>query len=102
MKKDTKKPAAKPKKATKKVTKKVTEASSPTKDAYRKAIDLIVRVNELLVDDMDDQSIDALLDRVAVQRKLLEGSKRNEVIGRLLKSLSVITTVEIDEAADTD
>jgi 3-oxoacyl-ACP reductase-like protein len=103
-KKSARKPA--PKKAAPKKTasKKPVKRAAPkpevsnVKEAYHKAIELVVKVNEMMVDGMDDRSIDEVLDEIAEQRKVLNGSKRNEVIGRLLKSLTAgVNSVEIDE-----
>ena len=67
------------------------------KAQYHKCVEYIVRVNEYLVRGMDDRSVDELLDKIAAIRKILTEEK-NVVVGRLLKSLSATTTIEIDEA----
>lgn len=95
-----KKKAVTGKKPVKKAKKKKVSAiaSSQAKETYLKCIDLIVRVNEMMVDGMDDKTIDNVLDQIAECRKELKGSK-NEVVGRLLKSLTAVTDIEIDEAS---
>lgn len=94
MKKEVKK--AKPAKTVKQANK------SDKKIQYQKAIQAIIRLNEKYILGTWDED-DPLWDVIVKARKALEGDYHNDVIGRLLLSLSGNNTViEIDEASTPD
>ena len=108
MKKQAKKPAAKKAAPVRKAARKVAPAKTKedkakqlaaVKTAYRKAIDIVIKVNEMMVRGEKDDDIDEILDQIADQRKILDGNWHNDVIGRLLHSVTIANTVDIDEAS---
>ena len=69
-----------------------------TKRNYNRCCKLIVEINEAFCND-EEESADPLLDELGQLRKTLDEFE-NEVVGRLCSSLSMIRSVEIDEASD--
>ncbi len=67
------------------------------KREYKKCVDLIVKLNELMVEGVSDKKIDPLFDQLAKLRKKLDEDQA-VIIERLTRSFTAPTTIEIDEA----
>lgn len=67
------------------------------KQHYKKSIDLIVKINELVVEGAPEKDADPYYDELAEARKKLT-PEQSQVIERLTRSLSLPVIVEIDEA----
>jgi hypothetical protein len=67
------------------------------KREYKKCIDIVIKLNELMVQDASDKKMDPLYDQLAKYKKKLD-EEQALVIERLTRSFVSLTTVEIDEA----
>ena len=65
---------------------------------YNRCCKLIVLINEAFCND-EEESAEPLLDELGELRKTLD-ELESEVIGRLCASLTIVRSIEIDEASD--